>query len=174
MYSICEKDSVRLLEDAPQPSVTAPSQAVYATGERLLVAYYVQDTGGNYAETVTPNLGAGMIGFPVAVINFVEPVAHMFCPPAAEVLSRHPLAERGLEPFGVYEVRDSSWVRQLARLSPAHKVERTAAARHYVFTFYDQVFECAARGFNCVLRFGSVAEVLQCVLKESEDKPGLG
>lgn len=167
MYCISEKDSVQLLENAPQPSMTMPSQEIYATGDRLLLAYHVQDAGGDYAEAVAHDLGTRMIGFPVAVITFLDPYAHTFCPPGAEMLSRHPLAERGLEPFSVYEVHDSSWIRHLAALSPAHRVDRIASARHYVFTFYDHVFECVAGGFNCVLRFGSVREVLRSVLKGS-------
>ncbi len=173
MYSICEKDSVHLLKDAPQPSVTNPSQEIYATGDRLLLAYHVQDVGADYMEAGVRSLGTHMIGLPVALISFVEPCAHLFCPPAAEVLSKHPLAERGLEPFGVYEVHHSSWITQLVNLSPVHRADRVASARHYVFTFYDEVFECVAAGFNCVLRCGSVREVLRIVLKESESNEKL-
>jgi hypothetical protein len=169
MYSICERDSVELLKEVPQPSVMTPGQEIHLAADRLYLAYQVQDTTADYAEVASRELGAGMIGLPAALIAFVESCAHLFGPPAAEVLSRHPLAEQGLEPFGVYEVHGSSWVRDLQRLSPAHRVDRVAASRHHIFTFYDEVFECVAVGFRCVLRFGDFSEVLRSALGDSED-----
>ena len=168
MYSIAEQDSVHLLEDVPQPSLTMPSREIYATSDRLVLAYHVQDPREDYTEGAAHELGPVRIGLPVALITFKEPCAHILCPPAAEVLSRHPLAERGLEPFGVYEVQGSSWLRELQRLSPAYRADRIAVSKHFVFTFYEEVFECVAAKFDCILRFGSVTEVLRAGLRESD------
>jgi hypothetical protein len=61
-----------------------------------------------------------------AIVKFIRPRAHYFGSPSDETLKGHPLADRGLGPYGVFEIRKSSWVRALARfkhrLDPAIKV----------------------------------------------------
>jgi len=75
----------------------------------------------------------------------------MFGPPNDEGLHGHPLAERGLEPYGVFVVSPSSWLRALVRMNavhPRHRDEHFDGLCHFVFTFHDSTFECIARGFK--------------------------
>jgi hypothetical protein len=72
------------------------------------------------------------------VVSFHVAFGHRFGPPDRGGLAAHPLTKRGLKPDGVFEVKDSSWVRG----SFAGK------GRHYIFTFRDAVFECVADGYG--------------------------
>ncbi|HYE94937.1 MAG TPA: hypothetical protein VD962_01910, partial [Rubricoccaceae bacterium] len=61
------------------------------------------------------------------------------------------LAERGLDPYGVFEVERSSWIRSLERMNrvhPYHKPARFERLRHIVLTFHDTTFECVTSRFS--------------------------
>ncbi len=87
--------------------------------------------------------------------------------PNDEALSGHPLYEKGLGEYGVYEVYHSSWVR-LARDqnriafpdTPAYSTER-----HFIFTFHDSTFECIARGIRASLSDQPYAEIFENITK---------
>jgi hypothetical protein len=88
-----------------------------------------------------------------AIVKFVLPRAHYFGSPNDEALQGHPLAERGLRPYGIFEIRKSSWIRDLERMNrvhQAHDAGRFEALRHFAFTFHDRLFECVARGVTLV------------------------
>jgi hypothetical protein len=81
----------------------------------------------------------------------------MFGSPNDEAFHGHPLAERGLGPYGAYRVEDSSWIRRLERMNsvhPRHDPERFRALTHCVLSFHDSTFECVAEG----VRFSLVPE----------------
>jgi hypothetical protein len=65
-------------------------------------------------------LGPDTEGCLVAVVRFDRPYAHMFGPPNDEAFHGHPLANRGLCPYAVFEVRDSSWLRRLRQRPLSH------------------------------------------------------
>ena len=44
----------------------------------------------------------------------------MFGPPNDEAFDGHPLARRGLRPYGAFEVTHSSWIRQLEQMNSVH------------------------------------------------------
>jgi hypothetical protein len=98
----------------------------------------------------------------------------MFGPPNDEAFTGHPLASRGLEPYAVFEVEQSSWIRQLERMNavhPNHKPELFASYRHFVFAFHDSTFEAVADGFEVQLMSGSMrSAVSKMVEMFSQDK----
>ena len=56
-----------------------------------------------------------------------------------------------LEPYGAFEIKHSSWIRQLERMNsvhPHHSPEPFEWLRHYVLSFRDTTFECVAHGFD--------------------------
>jgi hypothetical protein len=98
------------------------------------------------------------------LVRFTRPIAHMFGPPNDEAFAGHPLAQRGLEPYSVFEVHQSSWIRALERMNsvhPRHRPEAYARYKHFVFAFHDSVFECIAEGFELSAYRGSVSAVLR-------------
>jgi len=105
-----------------------------------------------------------------AVIHFEQPYAHMFGPPNDEAVGGHPLADRGLSPYAVFEVEHSSWVRGLERMNsvhPYHRPERFETFKHYIFAFHDTTFECVAESFGVSLHRGSVWRVLGAAQNEA-------
>src|SRR5262245_11285948 len=73
----------------------------------------------------------------------------MFGPPNDEAFYGHPLAARGLHPYGTFQVEHSSWIRQLERMNsvhPRHRPDMFRRLKHYVFAFHDSTFECIAEG----------------------------
>jgi hypothetical protein len=72
------------------------------------------------------------------ILSFHVAFAHRFGPPDRRGLAAHPLSARGLKADGAFEVADSSWIRSAFG----------GKGRHYVFTFRDAVFECAAEGYG--------------------------
>jgi hypothetical protein len=164
MYSVDDRDEVEELRDFPQSSVGAPLPAVVADERRLFLAYLVEavDTAwdGRTVRVVTPDA----IDAIVATVEFAHPRAHLFGPPNDEAFDGHPLAARGVHPYGAFEVRYSSWVRHLERMNavhPAHTPARFARLRHYIFAFHDSTFECVAEGIAIEVRGGSMAAAVR-------------
>src|SRR5205807_4121143 len=87
MYEVDDRDEVVELAEVPQSDVGAPCPLLVATESRLQVAYMVQRQE-MFADSS------------IAVVTFTAPYAHMFGPPNDEAFEGHPLAERGLEPYG--------------------------------------------------------------------------
>jgi hypothetical protein len=153
MYTVDEKDRVVELDSVPQSDVGSPQPAVFSNEDRVLISYYIQNL-----EWKDYNLEQE----PIAVINFLSPCAHMFGPPNDEAFSGHPLANRGLHPYGAFIVENSSWVRQLERMNsehPMHNPESYARYHHFIFAFHDSMFECIAKSFETSVYKTSPKEV---------------
>jgi hypothetical protein len=164
MYRVDEQDGVVEVGDVPQSSVGAPLPVVLADEHRVVLAYHLdtapQDWDGSSVRMVDP-VGSDE---PIAIVQFERCTAHMFGPPNDEAFSGHPLAARGLTPYGVFEVTDSSWIRTLERMNsvhPGHDAKRfLAGRRHFVFAFHDSTFECICAGFQIHLAQGSLRSVI--------------
>jgi hypothetical protein len=134
VYEVDEHDRVVLFQDAPQPEVGAPVPALVADESRLELAFIARRAHPSDDESI-------------AVGRFVRPYAHMFGAPNDEAFEGHPLAARGLEPYGVFRIENSSWIRRLERMNSVHDQhdpEAFARLRHYIFAFHDSTFECVA------------------------------
>lgn len=174
MYSVDGRDTVVALQEMPQPSPTAPVPEIYVAEDKILLAFFVEGMPAEHVDAAAHELGVRMLGKPVALVTFLSPYVHYLGPPTAETFSSHPLSPRGLEPFGAFEIRDSSWLRQLRTESaahPSHSSERFSRLLHFVFGFFDTTFECLAEGYTSFLRFGSVRDALRAALVEEHD-PG--
>ncbi len=164
MYEVDLLDKVLKLDDAPRPDIGAPLPLVLSDEWRLLLAYIISEPDpawdGSNVNLVSPD-SAGM---KIALVSFQLPTAHMFGPPNDEAFSGHPLASRGLCPYGVFEIQNSSWIRKLERMNsvhPSHNRERyLAGLRHFVFAFHDSTFECIADGFRVQAFRGSMRSAL--------------
>lgn len=130
MYTVGSFDEVINFEGIPDHSPGAPMPQILANDNNLLLAYEMAPGGEEYA-----------------IVKFILPHAHYFGSPNDETIRGHPLAERGLRPYGVFEIRNSSWTRaleQMNRVHPRHNASRFPTLRHFVFTFHDNTFECVA------------------------------
>ena len=110
MYSIDEKDRIVLLEDIPQSSVGAPIPVVLSDELVTIVAFYLQDAPDVWDGTSVRIVSSETEGEPLALIRFSLCYASMFGPPNDEAFEGHPLANRGLRPYGAFVIENSSWI----------------------------------------------------------------
>jgi hypothetical protein len=160
MYSVDERDEVVEIQHVPQSSIGAPLPVVVADERRLFLAYIVEAIDPEWDARTVRVIGADTAGELVALVQFTRARAHFFGPPNDEAFTGHPLAERGLHPYGAFEIRHSSWIRRLEQMNavhPNHKPSAYAQLRHFVFAFHDSTFECVASEFSFEVREGSLA-----------------
>lgn len=164
MYAVDDQDRVRKLTDVPQLSVGAPCPMLLVGEHHLHLAYYLEDAPAEWDGTTVRSVGETSECEPCALVKFVGAYCHMFGPPNDEAFSGHPLASRGLKPYGTFEIERSSWIRRLERMNSVHryhKPEHFNDYRHFVFSFHDTTFECIAKSFTLRVHFGSVSSVLK-------------
>lgn len=92
----------------------------------------------------------------------------MLGPPNDEAFVGHPLYEKGLRPHGVFEVRNSSWLRALERMNsvhPRHVADLFHGYRHFIFAFQDSTFECIAKSYGHDTRAGSAIDQIKSIAK---------
>jgi hypothetical protein len=172
MYSVDSKDKVIELTDVPQSSVGAPCPMIIAGEHHLHLAYYLQNTPPDWDGTSVRIVDESTSGEPVALVEFIHAYAHLFGPPNDEAFAGHPLAARGVKPYSVYEIEESSWIRRLERMNavhPFHRPEVFSDYRHFIFAFHDSTFECVANAFKVTVHSGSVVEVLGRTFRESSN-----
>jgi len=162
MYSVDHRDKVVELHDVPQSSVGAPCPMILAREGSACLAYFLEKTPPGWDGSSVRILDTETADEPVALVAFTHLRAHLFGP-NDEVFSGHPLASRGLKPYRVFEIIESSWIRSIERMNsvhPYHRPELFAELRHFVFAFHDSTFECVSRSFSVAMHEGSVAGVL--------------
>ena len=161
-YTPDARDRVVWLADAPPSDEGAALPVVLASEFRLFLLYLTPDAASDRGGS--PRIvSADTDDMSVAVVEFLQPYAHLFGPPNDEAIIGHPLAARGLHPCGRFTVEDSSWLRALERTDAVHEryhPERFRLLTHYVFTFRDSTFECAANDLAVTVRRGSLRGVV--------------
>jgi hypothetical protein len=144
MYTVDDRDEVLNFDGLPYHSAGAPEPQLLANDYSLVLAYETAPSGEEYA-----------------IVKFAHPHAHYFGSPNDEALSGHPLAKRGLRAYGIFEIRNSSWIRAMERMNRVHvhhDARRFDALRHFVFTFHDTTFECVANGVSLAATVPNEAE----------------
>ena len=93
----------------------------------------------------------------------------MFGMPNEEAFHGYPLERRGLHPYGVFEIENSSCLRKLGRMNSGHKyhkLEKFGKCKHFDLAFHDSIFECVAESFDISIHEGS----LESALTETQKK----
>jgi hypothetical protein len=148
MYEVDSNDRVVELKNVPQPSVGAPNPVVLASEYEVLLAYYLQHTPEGWDGKTPRSVGLDSKDEPVALIKLRQCYAHIFGPPNDEAFHGHPLYKRGLRPYAVFEVENSSWLRSLEKMNSVHPYHNREGflrdKKHFVFAFHDSTFECIA------------------------------
>jgi len=163
MYEVDENDRVVQLEDFPQSSIGAPLPLVLADENAIALAYYLENRDPDWDGTTVRILDSVSSDEPVAIVRLRRCLAHMFGPPNDEAFSGHPLAARGLAPYCVFRVENSSWLRKLERMNrvhPYHRPEHFWELQHIVFAFHDSTFECICKEFDVRIRSGAIHNMI--------------
>ena len=174
MYEVDSLDRVVKLRDAPRPDSGAPLPTLVCDEHHLLLAYIASEPDPTWDGTHVTMVSPESEGMAVACVHFKSPSAHLFGPPNDEAFDGHPLAARGLHPYAVFEVRDSSWIRKLERMNsvhPRHNRKLFEGLRHLVFAFHDSTFECVADGFAVELLRGSMRSALDHMVRQLTERP---
>jgi hypothetical protein len=162
MYEVDRRDSVVQLDGVPQSSPGAPMPVVVASEHTLQLAYLRHGPEPDWNDPAS--IDRLREAEPCALVRFEQPYAYLHGPPNDEAFAGHPLASRGLTPYGAFQVERSSWIRLAEhrnRVHSAHDPSRFEALRHYVFTFHDSTFECLARGLDAIELDGPLSHVLR-------------
>lgn len=163
MYEVDARDRVMLLEGAPQSSVGAPIPFVMADEHRVVLAYYLDVRSPEWDGSQTRVVDASTSDEPIALVRFNGSMAHMFGPPNDEAFTGHPLASRGLHPYGAFRIEESSWIRKLERMNSVHehhRPDRFWFLQHLVFAFHDSTFECICQKFDVTTDQGSIHSMI--------------
>jgi hypothetical protein len=109
------------------------------------------------------------------IVEIVSYSLTKFGYPNDEALAGHPLYDRGLRAYGVFEVHNSSWIKmktQQNRVAFPNTPESTQ--RHFVFAFHDNTFECIARGLRASLSTKPYPEIFEDITKRVFERYGDG
>src|SRR5215510_14639364 len=171
MYSVDDRDEVEELTDVPQSSMGAPLPFVVSDEHRLLLFYIVENVPEGWDGTSIKLMTHDASDETISCVEFNRYYSYQFGYPNDEAFHGHPLSSRGLHPYAAFEIKNSSWIRQLERMNsvhPYHKPERYARLKHFVFAFHDSTLECTAENFSITLHHGS----LRSLLPEMEHRLG--
>ncbi|MCA9309714.1 MAG: hypothetical protein KDA21_00800 [Phycisphaerales bacterium] len=163
MYAVGRHDRVVELADLPQSCVGAPSPVIIGDEGTVSVAYRL--SGPESVRLVQAREG-------VCIVQFQGCRAQYAGSPNDEALHGHPLWKCGLEPYGAFEVMNSSWIRELARrnrVHPRHREEHFDALRHIVLTFHDSLFECIAAGYDVHHLPGAISRAIPEIVTRQFD-----
>ena len=122
---------------------------------RLVLTYFIHE---RYrlnldSESIRPT-DQTLIEEPVALVEFTNYQSVMFGLPNDEAFMGHPLAKRGLHPYGVFRIAGSSWIRSLEQMNavhPKHDASRFDEFTHYILAFHDSTFECVAQAYTVTI-----------------------
>lgn len=163
MYQVDEMDEVKELEGIPQSSIGAPCPFVMSDEFQIVIAFYLQSSLADFDGTSIRVVGHKHSKEAIAIVEIERYHAYMFGPPNDEAFSGHPLSGRGLRPYSVAEILNSSWIRSLAQMNsvhPYHDQKVFDRYRHFIFAFHDSTFECVAQGYRLHLAEGSIESVI--------------
>lgn len=107
----------------------------------------------------------------ITAIEFIGCTSVVSGFPNDEVLHGHRLAERGLSPYQVHEVIESSWLAELRAVEHHHSRSPEVPfpnSRNYILTFHDSMIEAIARELTIVGSFNSPSEALTSLASQLE------
>jgi hypothetical protein len=125
MYKIDDQDEVVELKVFPPSDVGAPFPIILANESKCVLGYEIEPE----EEWAIVTLSAQ---------------ATYFGGPSDEAINGHPLYERGLRSYSVFEVQNSSWIREMEvrnRVHHQHDASNFSDLRHIIFTFHDSIVE---------------------------------
>jgi len=87
--------------------------------------------------------------------------------PNDEALRGHPLYDRGLRAYGIFEVKNSSWPMQLTQQNRVvFPKTPDSKQRHFIVSFHDSTFECVATSLMASLSGHTFEETVASVIKQ--------
>jgi hypothetical protein len=143
--------------------VGAPLPFLLQNDNRTFLTFYVREPDPNWDGTnVTVVDPSSPSTASLCLVEF-QSTSTKFGHPNDEVHGGHPLYGRGLESYTAQIVKNSPWVKEVAKTNSVHhcdRPERWDKMNHYVFWFHDSTFECLAESYTVELCNESMADLL--------------
>jgi len=87
--------------------------------------------------------------------------------PNDEARPGHPLYKRGLSTYGVFEIKNSSWIRQMTEQNRVRFPNtRDSTQRHFIFCFHDSTFECVVDELSGTLSDETYQQLFERLTRE--------
>ncbi|MBI3885153.1 MAG: hypothetical protein HY302_05420 [Opitutae bacterium] len=174
MYSlgIFSKDRVVKLTDVPQSSIGAPCPMVVAEEGCTTVVFYLENASANWDGRTVRVVEPESTEDSYAVVTFSLTGAHYFGAPNDEAFAGHPLAKKGLRPYGAFEITDSTWMKlsvKRNRVHPHHREEAYFGLKHFVLSFHNSIFECLARSYKIETARGSIHSAARALMENRKN-----
>jgi len=99
-----------------------------------------------------------------AIVEFQNCWCTRFGYPNDEALPGHPLYQRGLRAYGIFEVLNSSWIAQVEEQNRlTFPNSGSWGSRHFAFIFHDNMLECIADDLTLTVSQESFPQILRAV-----------
>ena len=156
------------LEGVPQSSIGAPLPLVLADESTALVAFCLENRDQSWDGSTVRVVDPVTSEEPIGIVRFTRCYSISFGPPNDDAFSGHPLAARGLEPYGAFRIEQSSWLLELERRNSVHprhdRDDFLRRKQHLILTFHDSIVEWIAESFDVSYERGSLHSVLPVML----------
>ena len=153
-----------------QWDVGAPLPCLLCTDYRAFLTFYISEPDpnwdGTYVKVVDP---ASTDVVSLCLVTFQNCTSAKLGHPNDEVQRGHPLAGRGLEGYTAQIVKNSPWLKEVAKTNSVHHCDRPdmwTSLNHYVFWFHDSTFECLAKSYEVEISSESMPKLLERVQRK--------
>ena len=157
-----EEAAIPIPNTYPQCS-GAPIPLVLSNGYKTLLLFYIGTSNPNWSKKANKIkiLNENSKDY-IALICFDLCRSFKYGGVNDEALHGHPLYDRGLVGYEMHEVKNSSWISELKKMNSVHDCydeKHWASAKHIIFTFHDDIFECVADNYSVQVYKGNQSEV---------------
>jgi hypothetical protein len=147
--------------------IGAPLPFLLCNDYRTYLTFYMRDQDpdwdGTSVKIVNP---ASVQDAALCLVSFERCTSAKLGHPNDEAQHGHWLAGRGLEGYTAQVVKNSPWLKEVAKTNSAHRNDRPEiwnSLNHYVFWFHDRTFECLAESYEIEVTSESMPELLSRV-----------
>jgi hypothetical protein len=145
--------------------VGAPLPFLFCSDNRTFLTFYVSERDsswdGTHVKVVNP---ASTEGVSLCLVTFKDCASARLGHPNDEAQRGHQLAGRGLKGYTAQIVKNSPWLKEVARTNSAHPRDNPEVwnlLNHYVFWFHDSTFECLAESYEVEVSSEAMPDLLK-------------
>jgi hypothetical protein len=150
--------------------VGAPLPFLLCNDYRTFLTFYVREVDPNWDGTyVNVRDPASTEAGSLCLVMFKNCASAKLGHPNDEAQCGHPLAGRGLEGYTAQIVKNTPWLKEVAKTNSAHPYDSPdtwTSLNHYVFWFHDSTFECLAESYEVEVTSETMPELLNRVQKK--------
>jgi hypothetical protein len=147
--------------------VGAPLPFLFRSDYRTMLTFFISDRNpgwdGTRVKVVNP---ASTEVVSLCLVTFKGCESAKLGHPNDEAQSGHPLSGRGLMGYTAQIVKNSPWLKEVAKTNSTHprdKPESWNLLNHYVFWFHDSTFECLANTYEVEVTSEAMPDLLKRV-----------